>query len=251
MLNLILYLAVMTAGAEPTATNISVWPRPQHVEQAACGGAGGGGVSEMEVVGPVTFVGSGPALTPMVARYADLLFRHGPPPPATLTATPATPAMPATQIVLSVEAQTTAAPTLDTDESYSLRTYANDTIAISAPTQAGALYGLETLSQLLRFDPRLHSGDGGYMVPCGLTIDDAPRFAHRELMLDPGRYFLPVALLREAVNAMVQVCPCASVLCVCMRSVMLCGVWCVVCGVLCVGVCSGLRMMCYAIVLHT
>ena len=203
MLHLILYLAVMTAGAEPTATNISVWPRPQHVEQAACGGGGGGGVSEVEVVGPVTFVGSGPALTPMVARYEDLLFRHGPPPPATLTATPATPA---TRIVLSVEAQTTAAPTLGTDESYSLRTYANGTIAISAPTQAGALYGLETLSQLLRFDPQLHSGDGGYMVACGLIVDDAPRFAHRELMLDPGRYFLPVALLREAVDAMVQVC---------------------------------------------
>jgi hexosaminidase len=101
----------------------------------------------------------------------------------------------------------TAPLVLGINESYSLRVIAGSssgtTIAIAAPTQAGVLYALETLSQLIHFEPALHGGDGGYLMPC-VSVDDTPRFPHRELMLDSARFFLPVALLKQSIDAMVQ-----------------------------------------------
>ncbi|PZU40685.1 MAG: beta-N-acetylhexosaminidase [Microbacterium sp.] len=70
-------------------------------------------------------------------------------------------------------------------EGYRLRAD-GDRIDIAAPTEAGLFYGAQTLVQLLRPAP----GDG-WRVPA-IDIEDAPRFAHRGLMLDVARHFFGV-----------------------------------------------------------
>jgi N-acetyl-beta-hexosaminidase len=42
---------------------------------------------------------------------------------------------------------------------------------------------------------------GTYSAAC-VDVEDRPRFAHRELMLDSGRFFLPIPLLMRAADAM-------------------------------------------------
>ena len=140
---------------------------------------------------PITFDGP-PALRALFARYfsagepeRSLLFRHG---------APQTGAR-GTLVAVATAMDASAPLTLGMSESYSLGV-SGAGIDIRAPTQAGVIYALESLSQLVRFDP----ATGLYFAPC-VAIDDAPRFAHRELMLDSGRFFLPVPLLKAAVDA--------------------------------------------------
>lgn len=133
-------------------------------------------------------------------RYRHALFRHGQPrtPMATGTATAA-----ATTIDVAVE-DCGAALGLRANESYTLAVAnGTTTISIEAPTQLGAIHALETLAQLVSWDPALGGGDGGYTIPGGVRIVDAPRFPHRELMVDCARFFLPAALLEAVVDAMV------------------------------------------------
>ncbi|WP_322409690.1 family 20 glycosylhydrolase [Microbacterium invictum] len=67
------------------------------------------------------------------------------------------------------------------------RLVAADTgVEISAADAVGLAAGLHTLSQLLR------PAADGWAVPA-VRIEDAPRFAHRGLMLDVARHFFPVA----------------------------------------------------------
>ncbi len=74
-------------------------------------------------------------------------------------------------------------------EGYQL-TVTAQAIRISAATQAGLFYGVQTLRQLL--PPQVFSAaaakDVAWSVPC-VTIEDTPRFAWRGLMLDSGHDF--------------------------------------------------------------
>ena len=193
-------LALLGALAEVAAASPrpSLWPKPQRMEQVACGGS----AAQVELRAPISFSGGASSqLEELFARYhsphrpeASLLFRHGAPKPAAAGAGGAT-------IAVAGGVDAAAPVALGVNESHALGVTDDGaaTIEIRAATQVGVLYALETLSQLIEFDP----GSGAYSVPC-VRIDDAPRFAHRELMLDAGRFFLPIPLLRDAVDAMVQ-----------------------------------------------
>ncbi|RSM86031.1 beta-N-acetylhexosaminidase [Kibdelosporangium aridum] len=65
-------------------------------------------------------------------------------------------------------------------------------VAIEAADQAGAFYGSQTLRQLYGADrfraASLHKGP--WELPCG-TIEDAPRFKWRGVLLDVARHFMP------------------------------------------------------------
>ena len=83
------------------------------------------------------------------------------------------------------------------DESYAL-TISPDRVLLVAPTDIGVLRGLETVLQLVEADDR------GYFVPC-IQIEDRPRFRWRGLLIDAGRHFMPVDVIKRNLDAMAAV----------------------------------------------
>nr|WP_240948841.1 family 20 glycosylhydrolase [Microbacterium sp. CFH 90308] len=77
-------------------------------------------------------------------------------------------------------------------ESYRL-TVAESGVHVTGADAAGLFHGVQTLGQLLTRD-----GDG-WVVP-GITIDDAPRFAYRGVMLDVARHFHPVSTVKAYID---------------------------------------------------
>ncbi|MEP0262839.1 family 20 glycosylhydrolase [Dokdonia sp.] len=86
---------------------------------------------------------------------------------------------------------------LQDDESYSL-SIKEKKILISAPTDIGALYALQTLLQLTDYD------SNNYYFH-GLNINDTPRFVWRGLMIDVARHFQPVHVIKRNLDAMASV----------------------------------------------
>ena len=66
-------------------------------------------------------------------------------------------------------------------------------VLVRAPDAAGLFYAAQTLGQLLRRD------EAGWLLPAA-TIEDAPRFAYRGVMLDVARHFAPVATVRAYIE---------------------------------------------------
>ena len=83
---------------------------------------------------------------------------------------------------IAVTQNASAALQLGVAESHSLRVPgANGSITLTAETQVGIYHGLETLAQLIRFDFDTME----YRVARSpVRIDDAPRFPHREILMD-------------------------------------------------------------------
>lgn len=69
-------------------------------------------------------------------------------------------------------------------------------ITIKAKDKEGIFYAIQTLIQLLPAEAA-----NTLAVP-QLTINDAPRFAHRGAMLDVGRYFLPLDFVKKFIDYM-------------------------------------------------
>ena len=77
------------------------------------------------------------------------------------------------------------------------------TATLTAPTVWGALYGLETFSQLVTYDAAA-SAHTVRNASGRITIRDRPRFAWRGLMVDTANHFLPLSTLLRTVDAMAQ-----------------------------------------------
>ena len=65
-------------------------------------------------------------------------------------------------------------------------------ITIIAKTKVGAFYGMQTLLQLEAASKK---------IPV-VTIEDAPAFGYRGLMLDVGRHFMPVSFIKQLLDVM-------------------------------------------------
>lgn len=83
---------------------------------------------------------------------------------------------------------------LGEDESYHLEVSSSGAV-LSAPNPLGVLHGLQTFLQLVHTTPQ------GFAAPA-VTIDDAPRFPWRGLMIDVGRHFMPVPLIKRNLDGM-------------------------------------------------
>jgi hexosaminidase len=87
-------------------------------------------------------------------------------------------------------------------EGYAL-TVATNRVTISAPTQAGLFYGVQTLLQLL--PPAIFSTNTvtnvDWRAPC-VQIEDWPRFKWRGLMLDVSRHFFTKPEVEQLLDAM-------------------------------------------------
>lgn len=81
------------------------------------------------------------------------------------------------------------------DESYKLKVGTGH-IEISSPGEAGALYGVQTLRQLV------DGASGGVISSC--EIADSPRFGYRGLHFDVSRNFRTPEFLKKQIDAMVR-----------------------------------------------
>jgi alpha-L-fucosidase len=81
----------------------------------------------------------------------------------------------------------------ESDEAYRLNITPSG-VEISATTDKGMFYAWQTLRQLIPV-----KAAGATAVPC-VEIEDAPRFQWRGLMLDVGRYYMPVEFIKEFID---------------------------------------------------
>eukprot|EP00035_Acanthoeca_spectabilis_P018249 m.385392 g.385392 ORF g.385392 m.385392 type:complete len:614 (+) comp16737_c4_seq1:44-1885(+) len=90
--------------------------------------------------------------------------------------------------------------TLETDYSYVLALPLSvdgpsNNATLTAPTQYGAMYGLETLTQIVR--------NGSVPAKAlGVVVSDRPQYRWRGLMIDTGRRFVPKSDVLNALTAM-------------------------------------------------
>ena len=88
-------------------------------------------------------------------------------------------------------------PELGEDESYTLEVNSSGA-DLSAVTTLGVMRGLQTFLQLVEVTPQ------GFAVPA-VVIDDKPRFPWRGLMIDSGRHFMPVEVIKRNLDGMAAV----------------------------------------------
>src|SRR6476646_7603309 len=86
---------------------------------------------------------------------------------------------------------------LGEDESYEL-VITDSGAKLTAPSPLGVLCGLQTFLQLVETTP------AGFAVPA-VTIKDRPRFGWRGLLIDVGRHFIPLDMLKRNVDGMAAV----------------------------------------------
>jgi hexosaminidase len=106
------------------------------------------------------------------------------------------PAAPGVQprLVIRTAGPSSAVLQLGEDESYHLEVTPTG-VLLSAPNPLGILHGLQTFLQLVQITPR------GFAV-AAVTIDDQPRFPWRGLMMDSGRHFMPLDVIRQSLDGM-------------------------------------------------
>jgi hexosaminidase len=100
-------------------------------------------------------------------------------------------------LVVSVDGPGESIQSVEEDESYSLEVTASGA-RLQAATVVGAMRGLETLEQLVQSDQT------GYFVPA-VSIRDTPRFHWRGLMIDCGRHFMPLEVIKRSLDGMAAV----------------------------------------------
>ncbi len=100
-------------------------------------------------------------------------------------------------VTISIGADGSPVQGVEDDESYTLEVNAT-AVRIQAADTLGAMHALQTLVQLVQ------PGDSGYVVPA-VTIQDAPRFRWRGLMIDCSRHFEPIDVLKRNIDAMAAV----------------------------------------------
>jgi len=86
---------------------------------------------------------------------------------------------------------------LSEDESYEL-VISRSGAKLTAPNLLGILHGLQTFLQLVEITAN------GFAVPV-VTIKDQPRFAWRGLLIDVGRHFIPLDVLKRNLDGMAAV----------------------------------------------
>jgi hexosaminidase len=97
-------------------------------------------------------------------------------------------------VTLQVAGPGQAVQSVDEEESYKLSVTPQGA-TLTAATDVGAMRGLETFLQLVSME------NGGCQVPA-VTIDDAPRFRWRGLLVDVVRHFEPVDEIERTLDAM-------------------------------------------------
>ena len=100
-------------------------------------------------------------------------------------------------LVIQAAGGTKSVQELGEDESYRLD-ISNSGARLNAPTTLGVMRGLQTFLQLVQ------TTGAGFAVPAA-SIEDRPRFPWRGLMIDVGRHFIPLDVLKRNLDGMAAV----------------------------------------------
>ena len=100
-------------------------------------------------------------------------------------------------LVIQAAGGTKAVQELGEDESYRLDVTSSGA-RLTAPTTLGVMRGLQTFLQLVQ------TTGAGFAVPA-VSIEDSPRFPWRGLMIDVGRHFIPLDVLKRNLDGMAAV----------------------------------------------
>ena len=98
------------------------------------------------------------------------------------------------QFTITTKAASAPVQQLGEDESYHLEITPIQ-VSLTAPNPLGVLRGMQTFLQLV------HPTAKGFAVS-SIEIEDKPRFPWRGLMIDSGRHFIPVDIIRRNLDAM-------------------------------------------------
>lgn len=104
---------------------------------------------------------------------------------------------PSATLVVQAASGTKPVQQLGEDESYKLDV-TDSGAKLNAATTLGVMRGLETFLQLVG------TSSAGFAVPA-VSIDDSPRFPWRGLMIDAGRHFIPLDVLKRNLDGMAAV----------------------------------------------
>jgi hexosaminidase len=174
-----LFVANVSSQAE---TLLSIMPLPAHAVA---------GTGTFPISGSFPIVTEGytePRLERAKSRFlASLSGRTGIPLWGTSTASQQ-------QFVIRTGGPSKEVQQLGEDESYHLEV-SSTRVVLSAPNPLGILHGLQTFLQLVNITPQ------GFSV-ASVTIDDSPRFPWRGLMIDSGRHFMPLDVIRQSLDGM-------------------------------------------------
>ena len=97
-------------------------------------------------------------------------------------------------LIVTTDHESKSVQELGEDESYTLEVTATGA-KLHASNPIGVLRGLQTFLQLVSITP------DGFAAPA-VTIQDHPRFAWRGLMIDSGRHFTPLEVIRRNLDGM-------------------------------------------------
>jgi hexosaminidase len=100
-------------------------------------------------------------------------------------------------LVVHVEQGSERIQKLGEDESYEL-VVTESGAKLSAPNSLGILHGVQTFLQLVQ------TGADGFFVPV-VSIKDQPRFQWRALLIDVGRHYIPIDVLKRNLDGIAAV----------------------------------------------
>jgi hexosaminidase len=184
----ILALAVTLATSAQETTSLHLMPWPASVKTSQ---------SPPLVIQTSFTVGIGnssdPGLRPAVGIFLNDLRRHTGSLPLDFNVGDASSA----QLKVNSDHASKAVQELGEDESYKLEVTSSGA-QLNAPTTLGVMRGLQTFLQLVEMTPQ------GFAVPA-VVIEDKPRFAWRGLMIDVGRHFMPIEVIKRNLDGMAAV----------------------------------------------
>lgn len=164
------------------AGDLPLMPWPAHVERPQAQGA-------LVLNNQLTLNVSGDDLGDAASRWRERIARQ-----TGWTLQPQLAPAKAPTINVVIAKKVPAIPRPDSDESYQLKVSAEG-VTLRANTRFGALRGMETLLQLIQ------NGAENTAIPY-VTIDDAPRFPWRGLLLDSARHFMPLDAIKRQIDGM-------------------------------------------------
>ncbi|MCW4580196.1 beta-N-acetylhexosaminidase [Gluconacetobacter entanii] len=172
-------LASLCAPALADTSSVALMPRPHSVTLSG---------QDVAVTGGVRIEWAGRP-TPMLRRAAERFS-------ARFAMLAGAPSAGGTPLVLRISSRADPAYlSVHEREHYTLNVTAQNGISLDADGPAGVVHGLATLLQLVVQTPQgpvIHEA----------TIDDAPRFAWRGVMIDVSRHFMSVETMKRQLDAM-------------------------------------------------